>query len=214
MGWQDWVFEFRAPAAEAASYKFEVSVPEGIRITHLTLMAIGDTQPPTGATGASYTRINHRNGVISVSGCTEDAEYVSSGRLRVEPGGWIRTAAYCGLAIIALLIFARVFASRFELKDSDRHTDIVFLFSTFLFVVGTAVVTMLIRVGEHQLMTKMLEYLRFTATAFAIPSFGAVLALVFCGNSGQLKQFIIGFALFAGLLDALLFYALYRKSKT
>jgi hypothetical protein len=73
---------------------------------------------------------------------------------------------------------------------------------------------MLIRVGEHQLMTKMLEYLRFTATAFAIPSFGAVLALVFCGNSGQLKQFIIGFALFAGLLDALLFYALYRKSKT
>jgi hypothetical protein len=214
LGWRDWKFRWHAPAADAASYHFEITCPPGCEISalyHEEVSKVPDSEwPPI---GTWYVRPNRRHAALVAAGCADGRDYYVRAKMRIATGGWLATAASSGLLITALLTVSGIYAARFRHNQGIPPTDIIFLFVTLLLVALSSTIAVLVRSDEHEFTSEMLRYLRLATMAMAAPTFTAVVALVFAQGLGVLRIFLIASAILAGVIDVLLFIAVLRPTR-
>jgi hypothetical protein len=196
---------FDAPAAaEAESYHFEVSAPEGVKVTEGRLTPSSQTaaqaQDPSDYSDTFLSRLRlHVRNFPSGEGAQVGVSLLAT------RGTWFSSACM-STWVIAVLLTAILFWAR-SVKVPPR-LEFASAGAAILLVLPSAFVTLLVRSAEHPLLAFLLRRIRALLIVSSLLAYGGAIALVVERSTTIIRWSWLGLAS-GGILIALVLCASY-----
>jgi hypothetical protein len=196
---------FDAPAAaEAESYHFEVSAPEGVKVTDGRLTPSSQTAPKAqGPSDYSHTFLSRLRLHVRDFPSGEGARVRVS--LLATRGTWFSSACM-STWVIAALLTAILFWAR-SVKVPPR-LEFANAGAAILLVIPSVFVTLLVRSAEHPLLAFLLRRVRALLIVSSLLAYGGAIALVVERSTTIIRWSWLGLAS-SGILIALVLCASY-----